>query len=92
MTEPRCGPWEREGLNRLFPQYPFESACLAHDEAYTTNSRGLSRAEADALFLDAMLSSSRGFADRLRAYVYYALVRAFGWYYFPKTSHPEAKA
>lgn len=76
-----CGPWEKEGLNKLIPQDPFREACLVHDEHYEHPGE-MSRAEADRIFLRDMLASSRHLWDRLRAYGMYAAVRLGGWRYY----------
>ena len=75
-----CGPWEG-GINVLVPQEPFRDACLLHDEHYTHPGE-MSRAEADRIFLEGMLKAARNPWQRLKAYAFYASVRAFGWRYF----------
>lgn len=70
-------------LRRWLPcRERFDKAARIHDECYDTQGDGDSRKIYDLLFLCACLSSCRNVFQRVMAYVYYFLVRAFGWMFY----------
>lgn len=60
----------------LAPDHNFRSCCDAHDEAYTLQK--VSRLEADMQLRDCITAAGHP----LKAQVYYAGVRAFGWVFW----------
>lgn len=81
-VEKLCGPWEGS-LNRLVPaQETFGPACREHDKHYTHG--GLSREDADSLFLRMMLELAEKPWHYPIAWTYYAAVRLGGWAYYRK--------
>lgn len=60
----------------------FDKAARKHDECYDTRGDGESRKAYDLLFLCSCLSVSDTAFQRMVAYVYYALVRMFGWAFY----------
>lgn len=70
-------------LRRWLPcRKRFDKAARKHDECYDTRGDGEARKVYDLLFLCSCLSASDTALQRLFAYVYYALVRAFGWAFY----------
>ena len=75
-----CGPSEKY-LNRYTPGGDvFNDACRQHDTDYL---QGVDRLEADVAFKRRMLSAASSLRLRALALTYYALVRAFGWIFYP---------
>lgn len=60
----------------------FDKAARQHDECYDTRGDGEERKMYDLLFLYACLTASHNAFQRIMAYVYYSLVRLFGWMFF----------
>ncbi len=70
-------------LRRWLPcRKAFDAAARKHDEWYDTKGDGWARELADLLFLCSCLSVSDTAFQRMVAYVYYALVRLFGWAFY----------
>ena len=70
----------------LFPPMGrYGKAALVHDYLYYT--KEVSRAEADRIFLEAMLMMGVG---KLTAYTMYLAVRAFGWLRWRRWKRAEA--
>ena len=65
---------------------PFYDICLMHDAAYEKGSeiqKILSRKHLDKLFLNQCLEiAGSSIALKIKAYVYYSIVRSFGWLYW----------
>lgn len=65
---------------------PFKTACEWHDRAYSKNSffqrNGWTRKEVDDWFYRQILMLSNGALDRMRAHLFYGIVRAVGWMYW----------
>lgn len=71
---------------RRIVQEKMDPAAVIHDLLYCTAE--VSRADADAIFLEAMIVLG---VARWRAYAAYAAVRAVGWNFFGKSDQPEHK-
>ena len=70
-------------LRRWLPyRKTFDAAARKHDECYDTRGDGESRKAYDLLFLCSCLSVSDTALQCMVAYVYYALVRLFGWAFY----------
>lgn len=64
---------------------PFTPACELHDNFYDVDLRpsGMTRKEADYLFLSAMLTIvEQGKGSKWVAYTYYGLARSLGYFYW----------
>lgn len=65
---------------------PFYKACALHDDLYTPELRpeGLTRKQADQLFLSAMrtIIKEEHKGNICQAYVYYGIARSLGWLYW----------
>lgn len=78
---PACG----YGPFRTGADDPFLRSCVVHDLRYGQHDTGeelepYTRSRADREFLDNMLrQSGDSLALKVRAYVYYGLVRSLGW-------------
>jgi hypothetical protein len=80
----------KEGVNGLgvgrFHALPcrrtFDTAARLHDAAYDLNGDRWARKIADLIFLVNMLKVSKRWYHRLFAYIYYIMVRMFGWAFF----------
>lgn len=69
-----CGPyWMPEWMKEKH----FEKSCNIHDKDYTDTKIG--RKKADDKFLDNMLENAETRPRKAQAYLYYGLVRMFGW-------------
>lgn len=60
----------------------FGKAARKHDECYDVKGDREARKAYDLLFLCSCLTVSKNALQRVMAYVYYALVRAFGWAFY----------
>ena len=70
-------------LRKLLPyRKRFDKVARKHDECYDTMGDGETRKAYDLLFLCSCLSVSDTALQRIVAYVYYALVRLFGWAFY----------
>lgn len=70
-------------LRRCLPyRKRFDKAARKHDECYDTRGDGEARKAYDLLFLCSCLSVSDTALQRMVAYVYYMLVRLFGWAFY----------
>lgn len=70
-------------LRSLLPyRKRFDKAARKHDECYDTRGDGEARKAYDLLFLCSCLSVSDTAMQRMVAYVYYVLVRLFGWAFY----------
>ena len=75
-------------INSLLFDWFFEASCNKHDEGYTTGGDEARRKVCDDKFLDVMKRDTMRFKGLRRgirfaqAYVFYAIVRAFGWMQF----------
>ena len=70
------------GFHRLPYRKRFDKAARKHDECYDTRGDRESRKAYDLLFLCSCLSVSDTALQCMVAYVYYALVRLFGWAFY----------
>ena len=65
---------------------PLHKACLWHDKAYLRGSKEqiiFSRKEVDDIFLGKMLKlAGDSLIKKAQSYVYYGLVRLFGWMFW----------
>lgn len=84
-----CGPyWMPRWLTGLFFGWFFESSCNKHDEGYTQGGDEIRRFECDWKFLQAMRRDIKRIKWYWRllarpvAYLFFGLVRMFGWLYF----------
>lgn len=70
-------------LRMLLPyRKRFDKAARKHDECYDTRGDGFARELYDLLFLCGCLEASGTTMQRIVAYMYYALVRLFGWAFY----------
>ncbi len=70
-------------LRRWLPcRERFYKAARTHDECYDTLGDGDSRKIYDLIFLCACISASQNAFQRILSYIYYFLVRAFGWMFY----------
>ena len=77
-----CGVWPFT----TGPNDPMLNACAWHDKAYEEGSwyqEHMTRREVDQMFLSQMLIIAKDSKTlKLRAYTYYAVVRALGWMFW----------
>lgn len=75
-----CGPW---WYPTKWKDRYFEDACKVHDEDYMA---GKDRKRSDEIFLNNMMQEAADgpWVRRLQAFVFYGIVRVFGW-----TSHKK---
>jgi len=67
----------------------FTAACQAHDAAYTAGS-GVDRYAADLQFLNDLLAASGGnILCEAASYLYYGMVRMFGWIFYEGDEAPK---
>ena len=70
-------------LRRWLPyRKAFDKAARKHDEWYDTQGDGWARELDDLLFLCECLKVSKTSLQRLFAYLYFLLVRTFGWAFY----------
>ena len=70
-------------LRRWLPyRKAFDAAARMHDEWYDTKGDGWARELDDLLFLYECLKASKTSMQRLFAYLYFLLVRIFGWAFY----------
>lgn len=70
-------------LRRWLPcRKAFDTAARMHDECYDTQGDGDMRKMADYVFLFEMLKACYKPWQRGMAYVYFGLVRGFGWMFY----------
>ena len=70
-------------LRRWLPyRKTFDTAARKHDEWYDTKGDGWARELDDLLFLCECLKVSKTSIQRLFAYLYFLLVRTFGWAFY----------
>ena len=70
-------------LRRWLPyRKTFDAAARKHDEWYDTKGDGWARELDDLLFLCECLKVSKTSIQRLFAYLYFLLVRLFGWMFY----------
>jgi hypothetical protein len=72
-----CGPYYcPKPLRKRLSKY-FNSSCRLHDIHYSQ--KKISRKTADKLFLKNMLMKAPKLRDKIIAYLFFGLVRLFGW-------------
>lgn len=72
-----------EWMRRWLPyRWQFDSAARKHDLWYDTKGDGWARKLDDLLFLYECLKVSKTSLQRLFAYLYFLLVRMFGWAFY----------
>lgn len=70
-------------LRRWLPyRERFDAAARVHDACYDTRGDGETRKAYDLLFLRVCLKASETPQQRMLAYVYFWMVRAFGWAFY----------
>lgn len=70
-------------LRRWLPyRKTFDAAARKHDEWYDTKGDGWARELDDLLFLYECLKATKTPTQRLFAYLYFLLVRMFGWAFY----------
>ncbi len=66
----------------LFPDGSWAECCARHDRRY--DNKRITREQADELLFRCVVRKS----NKVVAYIVYAGVRAFGWYYYDKANDP----
>ena len=94
MSGNGCGPsWMPRWIKSALFDWFFEASCARHDEGYEEGGTEARRKVCDDKFLEAMRMDTlryRGAQRLLRwsqAYVFYAMVRVFGWMTFKYKSN-----
>lgn len=82
MEEFYCGPKHAPKWIKKLLSSKFNTSCKIHDNQYKKASK-YTRREADKLFLQNMLTeASNSKYWTLAAYLYYYIVKLWGWYYY----------
>ena len=74
-----CGT---KNLRISVPVFTYEEACIRHDFDYSIGGNRRDRLVADKRFLYGMLDASDGWVNKIKARIFYMLVRTFGWISF----------
>lgn len=77
-----CGPgWFPKWLKRVLSKR-FNGACAVHDYEYRLQEIG--KWESDEKFLDAMIQMSESRKELIQAYLFFIMVKCFGWFSWHK--------
>lgn len=82
LYEPGINGLGVRGIHRLPYRRLFDSAARKHDAAYDETGNGRARRDADWGFLADMLQVCETPVQRMCAYFYFGVVRAFGWAFY----------